>query len=577
MILGGLCMIAANAAVCLAACWVVRNASTGKPHLDVSLFMLVRLSLISILILGGGVSRLLNPIALGGAGVVGLLAMTVAGEFGRLRPLRSIDAGPVLTIFSAVVLIRLAAQIWAFAPYNYDALSYHLTKVAEWVRAGGFVREMGVDTHAPFPAGFELVETWWVVFLHHDVLIEAAGVEFLILAVSAAYGVARELGLSVRSSSMAAAAYGMTPGLHLSATSCLNDAPVAALVVTTLAVIQSRIAWPWVVLVLGMGVGLKPTFAYAIPGPLVLWLLVRRNSALAPSPKGVAALVVLLGIVLGSFWYLRNALWFGSPIYPVGTKGLVASTGLLKIQFGPSLTSGVKNVSDLVESRVYDNFIAYGSLLIRTSGWGPLAFACGILSSLIVAKKEAQFRGLGVACLVSLGSVLLLVNHDDWYMRFVLFFPVVLCIGAAKFAEDLQPLRYLIAACLAFQFLATFVPLDLPLRFVTKLWAQEWRQRSAAVVYDAIPQSSPVAYYIVEPVHERGESYFLYGPDYSRKVTYFRRKATALDISREMDASQTPLLYRSRETPSDDPVLLECQKLGLIRQVSGRFFERVQR
>jgi hypothetical protein len=321
----------------------------------------------------------------------------------------------------------------------------------------------------------------------------------------------------------------------------------------------------------------KPTFAYAIPGPLVLWLLVRRNSALAPSPKRVAAVIVLLGIVLGSFWYVRNTLWFGSPIYPVGTKGLVASTGLLKIQFGPSLASGVKNVSDLVESRVYDNFIAYGSLLIRTSGWGPLAFACGILSSLIVARKDAGFRAIGVACLVSLGAVLLLVNHDDWYMRFVLFFPVVLCIGAAKFAEDLRPLRYLIAACLAFQFLATFAPLDLPLRFVAKLWAQGWRQRTAAVVYDAIPPSDPVAYYIVEPVHERGESYFLYGPDYARRVTYFRRKATALDVAREMDAAQTSLLYRTRETPSDDPVLLDCLKLRLLRQVSGRFYERVPR
>src|SRR5439155_312253 len=79
-------------------------------------------------------------------------------------------------------------------------------------------------------SGFELIETWWVVFLHHDVLIELAGVEFLLLSGAGAYALAREMGWSGKCASRAALLFIMTPGLHLQATSCLNDGPVAALI-----------------------------------------------------------------------------------------------------------------------------------------------------------------------------------------------------------------------------------------------------------------------------------------------------------------------------------------------------------
>src|SRR5207244_3087828 len=129
------------------------------------------------------------------------------------------------------IAARLLLQVWFFAPMVGDALTYHLPKVAEWVGSGRMTRELGPDPRAAFPAGFELVEAWCCVFLHHDALIEMAGVEFLALAFAATYALGRRLGLEERPSVLAAFLYALTPGLHFQATGCMNDGPVAALIV----------------------------------------------------------------------------------------------------------------------------------------------------------------------------------------------------------------------------------------------------------------------------------------------------------------------------------------------------------
>src|SRR5262249_31754028 len=195
---------------------------------------------------------------IGVMGAVALLGLGLARAFRGLRAPRLPPLGWALGTLTAMVAVRLAAQVWLFAPYSGDVLSYHLPKVAEWVRAGHFTREMGVDSHATFPAGFELVETWWVVFLHHDVLIEMAGVEFLSLALAAVVALATEIGLSAPAAGFAGLVYVLTPGFHVQVTSCLNDAPAAALVLATAALIVGRAPLGLIALVAGLGIGVKP-------------------------------------------------------------------------------------------------------------------------------------------------------------------------------------------------------------------------------------------------------------------------------------------------------------------------------
>src|SRR6185436_10571518 len=129
----------------------------------------------------------------GAAGVAALAVLLARGAHKGLLPPARPEWPRWVAVVAALLALRLLIQVWFFAPHVGDTISYHLPKVAEWVRAGALVREAGSDPRASFPAGFELIETWWVLFLHHDLLIEMAGLEFLLLGAAGAYAVAREL------------------------------------------------------------------------------------------------------------------------------------------------------------------------------------------------------------------------------------------------------------------------------------------------------------------------------------------------------------------------------------------------
>ncbi len=573
MALGLAWFLVANAATLLGARAMLRRSATGDPALDAVLFIVLRLLLLSLAILVAGLSGMLAPLPLGLAGAAGLALLVLLGEHRSLVFPKLPAFGALLGAIVAVVAVRLLLQVWFFAPYNSDALSYHLTKVAEWVRAGAFTREMGVDTHAPFPAGFELVETWWVVFLRHDVLIELAGLEFLVLAFASVVALARRAGLGERASLFAGLIYALTPGVHLSATSSLNDVPVAALVLAAAALVAGRARLPWVLLTLGLGMGVKPTFGYALPGiALVAWL-VRRGPKAGPAATRLLWTAAGLGIAAGAFWYARNWIWYGNPIHPVGTEGLVGGTGALKIQFGPSLASGFRNLRALLDVRLHDQYIAYGPLLTNISGWGPLAFGVGLLALLVELRSNAALRPLAAGLGLSLLSVLFLVNHDSWFFRFVLFFPALPAIAAASLAARLRPVRVLSAAALAFQFVATTVPVDLPMKHLRVLARMGWRERSMAEAFGARAPEDAVAWWVREPIHNRGECYLLYGPDFAKRVVHLRGH-TPETILGEMERSGARWLYAARDNPPREAVLDECVRRGFLRRARGRLYVR---
>ncbi len=172
----------------------------------------------------------------------------------------------------------------------------------------------------------------------------------------------------------------------------------------------------------------------------------------------------------------------------------MGGTGALKIQFGPSLASGFRNLRALLDVRLHDQYIAYGPHLTNISGWGPLAFGVGLLALLVELRSNAALRPLAAGLGLSLLSVLFLVNHDSWYFRFVLFFPALPAIAAAALAARLRPVRVLAAAALAFQFVATTVPVDLPMKHLRVLAGMGWRERSMADLFGARAPADAVAW-----------------------------------------------------------------------------------
>jgi hypothetical protein len=569
MIAGVLALVVANLASLLGAHALMLRVRAEPSPMDFALLQFLRLLIISTVVLLAGLTHSLTAPLLGGLAVIALVALVLCGAHRRIaRPSLPMWGGLLIGSF-ALVALRLLLQVWLFSPHLGDALSYHLPKIAEWIRASGFTREMGVHTHVTFPAGFELIETWWVVFLHHDALIELAGVEFLLLAAGGTYALARLVGLDERFSAFGALLYVLVPGLHLGATACINDTAVAALLVATAALIAGGASLPLIVSAMGLGLGIKPTYGFALPGLGLLCWFYRGGGHHFRAPAVIAAAA---GLGTGAYWYVRNLVWFGNPFYPLGSPGFVDPT---PVQFGPSLRSLFANFVALVDFRIYDTRTILGANVDEMAGWGGAAVACGSIALISGVAESLPLRRLAAAFGLSLAGSLMFSLNDSWCLKYVFFFPALLCIAAAKSAQEDPKVRLLAAVAAAFAFAGTFLPYDLPPSDLRILARQSGRDRTAAklALWQAqreVPDS--VVGYFGGPL---GPTYLLYRPDFSRRVEYFR-SPSADQLLAGIDRAGVATIYAMPESEGERHILEECIARGRLQVLQGRFYRVVR-
>ena len=563
-------LILANGAVLFASRNLHRRIETGNTAVDMVLFLLIRLMVISGLVLAAGATHLLCAewLAVLAMALAGLTLVRGRGDAAKFRPP---DVGTLILVAGAAIALKLLVQVWLFPPHNFDALSYHLIKVAEWIRAEGFTREMGLDSHASLPAGFELLETWWVVFLHHDLLIEMAGVETLMLAVAGVFGLAKHLALSDAFAGLAAIGYALCPGVQVQAIGCLNDLAIAGYLITSMLIIVERAPWPMLFSAACLGIGTKPTFAYAVPGIALLMFLYRKEAPRATRiGKAETWTLVVVGLILGGAWYVRNAWWFGNPLHPVGTHGLSDTMG--KIQFGMNPNSLGQSFLDLVNSRIYDRAERTGALLAGVAGWGPFIFAFGTIALLAGLREDRMLRRLAFSSAFSFVLILLLSRNDPWNMRFILFLPAVFSVAAALLCSKIPRLIPIVALCLLYAFVSTLLPAEISRAQVKGLWAQGWQERSMApFIFTDIPEDDSIGYF----TDVRRKPYPLYRPDFSRRLIYLRAKVPDELIARIRE-SELRTVLAVPYYPEAVELFEECVRRGALQPLKGRFFTVVR-
>jgi hypothetical protein len=566
MIAGLFTLIACNAAVILGARRLVEEVRTGKPALDFVIFLLLRTLLISAVVLVAGLSHLLAPLPLGIAGVAALALLFWSGAH-RLPWTSDLTPwNPLLVGAAAVLALKVLLQVWFFAPYAGDVLTYHLPKIAEWVRAGAFTRELGLNPRVTLPAGFELLETWWVLFLHHDVLIEMAGVEMLLLASAAVYALAREFRLESSVAFAAALLFAVTPGLQVQATSAMNDIAAVALTLSAAALIVARAGAPRIVMAVALGAGIKATTLYALPGLVLLSVLERREPASPEDRPEVAWGAAAVAALVGGFWYARNLLWFGNPVYPMGTE-----LGRQVQQFGPSLHSLLENLQTLVDVRVYDRF-PVGALHAGNANWGAVVFACGAPAMIGWMSEDARARRLGISLGVSLGCVLTLVTMDAWNMRFILFAPALPAIAAARAAAASRLVRVLAAGAALLCVASSILPFELAKP--AELARASWRERSTRPGPPDGAASAPIGALGSDLI----STYWLYGPDFSRRVVYLREDSSAAGLLQVLDREGLDAFYASSRASEGAAVreAVASKKLAEFHDAMGLGFRRVK-
>lgn len=499
MIILGVVGLAVSAAFCAVAASAVRRRIL--PDADPDLALLVQILLFTaiqmLLVLATGLTGLLSalPLTLISAPGLGLILARSKndGPFCRgftFRPKSPQDW--ILTGAAALLALSLVVKVFVLRPYWGDALYYHLPNVAEWVRAKRLVFGFMSDVRIWFPMGFELIETWWVVFPGRDTLIEAAGVQMLLLAIVAVRVIARVHDLDAR---LAGIVFAFTPALILHATSCGNDLATGAMVLSAYALVGARAPRALQAFPLLLGAGIKPTAIFAASGVFVYAL---RAGPGARLNRRAAAVLLGIGLVLGGFWYARNLALKGHPLYPV--YGSEAMTGLRGDPLEKFDT--LRRTLDEMPRRLLDRF-PFSTHAADATSWGWFILPWGFPLALIAMRSDPRFRSLAVAFAVGWIATIALSPLNQLNLRFAVWFPAIFALAAGR-----QPNRVIFAAALVaslLNFAATLAPLErLP--------------REQYLIPDSFPREEPIACIFAQDM----PSYLYYNGDFSRRLLYPR-------------------------------------------------------
>jgi len=585
-----------------------------------------------------GLAGLLRPLpmALFGGGIVLLTWRIGPDGIGPRRVARSL-AGFVaeartwwrgippwlkwLTVIGVTVSsLRFAFLIWALPPFVWDALTYHLTNVAAWTQQGRIGLFEAPVARIYSPANFEVLSTWLTVFIHHDMMIEAAGIPSYILAVLAVYATTRGLGLSRSGSLLGALAYGSTPALLLATTGTKNDPQVAAVYLGVMALgvdlyrrrdgLGGKTLLGQSVLIVLMAlyaVGTKIYIVHMLPGLALVvlsgaWAEGTLRSFLGafrdslPSFRQAStgyrlalSLALAAGIFLGGYWNVRNWVLTGNPFYPygvtIGNEQIIESGDRIAHLGLDTLVENLRLLADKFGDRL-------GPIqpdLPNTTGWGWFAYVLGVPSFLWGLVRRRRLWPVMAGFLASLVVLFLSDRPSPWNMRYAIWFPAVFSVTFGAFWDWLageQPLHRILVAAVVGGTLGLNVAMVLNYNristddFETMLSRPVW-EREAGDFHVSVPleYSNALAYVprtavLGYNVTSNGFIYPLFRADFSQDLVYipFSADESCERVAEAMRERNTRYLFVAPEHTSDEKIsfLRRCADSGEVLRERAR-------
>ena len=260
-----------------------------------------------------------------------LAALALRGRDRALDARPSIpDGQPILTGISAAVVLLVAAPMLAkhllqATHFHWDDFVYHAPKVAHWLQAERLY--LAPYTYqAYYPGNAELFASWFMLSSRFDAFNSLATIFWMALGTIAVFFLCRLLRIALPVSFLMAGVFLATRPFDFHAGSfAALDLAGAALVgaATFMAVIVAGSSEPrktagplfYCSCSLGLAVGCKITFAPVALFVLLLLLFVHRREGLIAAGK-TAAFFTGCALLCGGFWYIRNWILSGNPLFP---------------------------------------------------------------------------------------------------------------------------------------------------------------------------------------------------------------------------------------------------------------------
>lgn len=382
------------------------------------------------------------------AGPSGLVLADVRAIRAGVRAARGWDT-IALVVVLCVAAAWLATVITWYPPRGVDDLVYHLPPVYQAAQDHKLsILPLKIRDLFAFPLNGELTFLWTVLLGGSTRWVDAPPALFAALGVAAVYALARRFGASPRGAALAGGLFGAAPVVLLQAASNYIDLIASVwLLAAAVALLRyeaddARLALGLAGLATGLVAGSKYLMlplALALSA-LALVAILRRESG-RRRRAAAAASFVLPALAACGYWYVRNWLQFGNPLYPLPVRAFGATIFQGPWEHSPSTWSVLlKNPLELFRIAAWDPGL--GSY---HGGFGFFFWGCAAPALAFAAVRILREDGwrrparLIVLALAPLGMATLFVSpHADLWLavRFVIFVGGVVFAAAALMIDS---------------------------------------------------------------------------------------------------------------------------------------------
>jgi hypothetical protein len=258
---------------------------------------------------------------LGAAAALLLRGPRAADAAGTRAPLTPVETMFLVTL-AALFVLRFDEGEHK-ASFLYDALSYHLHAPVTWMHEHRLTivpAVFGDPAPAYTPGNMELWFLFLLAPLRSDYLAGVGQLGAAALAVVAIVAVVRDRGGSRAGALGAALAFLLVPEIWTQTPTAMVDLGLAAFLLASLP-FALRAELPACAAALGLAIGTKYVgLVLCLPFAVVAATIARRRPGAVTPRRALAAAAAL--VAGGGFWYVRNALVTGNPLYPGAVPGL---------------------------------------------------------------------------------------------------------------------------------------------------------------------------------------------------------------------------------------------------------------
>jgi len=433
------------------------------------------------------VAGVLHDLRVGTTVVFSAIVCAVGVLVGARRPFSPLDPVPLVRrsaeavrsapFTATLAVLATAALAWRFVVvytlpvYAYDALSYHIPTVAEWIRSGRLVNSPVNVCCTGYPANGELFFTWVGLLTGNDTWVDGVQIGFAALGAVATVGIGRLVGLGRNAAILAGSLFAVTPIVLAQSSVPYTDVIVAGLLLTSTYFLLAWLAAASdqrraTLLVLagvaaGIAVGTKLT---ALPVAATMAGVVAVHAhRLAPRRRVPATIIwggLFVGCVvaLGGYWYLRDVIAYGNPIYPFrrsigghlvlhGSKAIDTQITMppAEIRSDPEPFRVMHSwARDLMLSKTH--YVSQGQ---RLGGLGPLWSYLGAWLTFAMAVSAWRRRKPGMLVFLLVVAVSFVAQPYPWWSRFTILLAAAGSIAIAHAIERLGPGPTGAAMCIA--------------------------------------------------------------------------------------------------------------------------------